>query len=80
MTGAAPALGKGDAAAGTPIEAVGAEPLTGGNAGSLAGGEAAGAACPGSGAGNAPCASTAPVETDSASSVNGTIRRCIIKA
>src|SRR4051794_22714229 len=77
ITGATPALGKGEAAAGFRIEAVGAEPLTGGNAGSLAGGAAAGAgaACPGSGAGNAPCARTAPAGTDSARSVSGTIRR-----
>src|ERR1700747_1611775 len=39
MTGATPALGNGDA--GAPIEAVGFEPLTGGNAESLAGGDAA---------------------------------------
>src|ERR1700751_2912035 len=61
-TGAAPAFGKGEAAAGVPIEAVGFEPLTGGNAESLAGGDA----CPGNGAGNAPCARTEPVDTDSA--------------
>src|ERR1700757_3900440 len=76
ITGATPALGNGDPPVGAPIEAVGAAPLPGGNAGSLAGG----AACPGSGAGNAPCANAAHVGTDSARSVSGTIRRCIIKA
>src|ERR1043166_860623 len=51
--GAAPPE-NGAAAGGAPTLALGDAPLTGGKAGSLAAGPAC---CPGSGAGNAPCAS-----------------------
>src|SRR5690242_1737039 len=96
-TGAAPALGNGEApGGGAPTEALGAAPLTGGNAGSLAGGLWAApltggnagsfATTPprgvwfGKGAGNAPCASACPPWTASTAIVIGTIKRWIIKS
>ena len=84
MSGAAPPEGNGEAGA-VPIEAIGLAPLTGGNAGSLwtggnAGSFAGAAAWPGSGAGNAPCASAELAVAESTASVSGTIKRLIIKA
>src|SRR6185437_1255982 len=75
IIGAAPPEGNGDAGA-LPTDAMGLAPLTGGNAGSFAGA----AACPGSGAGNPPCASAEPAVAESTASVSGTIKRLIIKA
>src|ERR1700761_1394275 len=75
IIGAAPPEGNGDAGA-APTDAIGLAPLTGGNAGSFAGA----AACPGNGAGNAPCASAEPAVAESTASVSGTIKRLIINA
>ena len=90
MIGAAPPEGNAEAGA-LPTEAMGLEPFTGGNAGSLAvarepltggnaGSFAGAAAWPGNGAGNAPCAKAEPADAESTASVSGTIKRLIIKA
>ena len=69
--GAAPLVGNDEG--GAPTVAPGAPPLTGGN------GEALLGACPGSGAGNAPCAPAWPAWTDMMASANGTSKRRMIK-
>src|SRR5690348_4526635 len=79
-TGAAPALGNGEApGGGAPTEALGADPLTGGKAGSFAMTPPRGCWF-GNGAGNAPCASACPPWTASTAIVIGTIKRWIINS
>src|SRR4051794_14990620 len=75
VTGATPFTGN-ELDGGAPSEVVGAEPFTGGKAGSGAG--AAGR--PGSGAGNAPCASAPAAWTVVIASTSGTMKRQTIKA
>ena len=71
-SGAAPVDGN---ATGAPPRAAGAAPFTGGNGEALLG-----AAWPGSGAGNAPCAKPWPAWQVTRATVSGTIKRRMIKA
>jgi len=72
VNGEAAAGGNAPAEGGAPTEGAGAAPLTGGNGELLA-------VCPGSGAGNAPCAKPAPASSKTIAMVSGAIRRRIIK-